>query len=621
MAPVLNTCTGMSEVEVQEAFLAAPPLLASTILDLTVKSPNFLMDVPEYQVWPEGNGTRMDQLVFKGAMPQIERGFDAWTSQTNNTGCDPCEGPNCGYNWTGFGGTAMERKAMDLMSRDFKSPGYCIKMIQTTAHFDQVFNKIVENLYRQTAFFKEQNIAFNLLQMFTKKYVVDSEGPKPNNENPYVYRAAGTATLGTLNMLLLEFFYEYMRRMPDVIPYDVVDGAPIYAMLVSNQMLSHMYRDDPQLRQDARFSGVANDLLMKYNFISSIRGMFIPAPILYPRRFYLEETTGEPIEVLPFVNGVPGEVGVYTSFNPDYESLTTHEEVILHGKHPFTLWTQPTLESLGNGTSFGPEFSFMQNWMWVNPMTIPDPFRRVGFFATSATLGVSPQFSEGMFAILLTRPHKKLTAVFQSEPLCPPTPVDCDNTVPAVGCPCPLILSSFANPTVEGNFFINVSVPLDVAAEDTVQFGINTGGYLTGEVVTISEDGKSVEVTFTEGLDYLGLCDRFTSIFCDDTLGCYADVIDWMVNCLDATRIDVVLSNPIKAVTAADVVTVYFGDGTSDESVTVVSVDMTTNTWVLDLGATAFCNTVGGITAVCVPTATDATCPGCAGITITQCET
>lgn len=619
MSPVLQACN-MSEAEVQEAFLAAPPLIASTILDLTIKSPSFLRDVPEFENWPAGNGTTMQQLIFRGAMPQIERGLEKWTSQSNNTGCDPCEGPNCSYNWTPFGGTSMERKAVELEDREFRSPSYCIKQIQTTAHFDQVFGKVVENLYRQVDFFKEQNIAFNILQMLAKKYVVDSSGPQPNPENPYVYRRAGTATLGSLNILLLEYFYEFMRRIPDVIPYDVIDGAPIYGMLCSNQLQAHLWRDDPQLRQDVRFSGAANDLLMKYNFISSIRGMFIPAPILYPRRFYLEVSTGEPIEVLPFVNGVPGEVGVYTSFNPLYESQTTHEEVILMGKHPFKLWVNPTLETLGENTSFGPEFSFMQNWMWVNPMTIQDPFRRVGYFATSASMGVSPQFSEGIFGLLVPRPPKALAVTFFPEPLCPPETVSCNNEVPDVGCPCPLILGVFPNPITAGNFFIQLSVPTDASEGDDIQFGINTGGYLTGEVAAVSADGKSVEATFTDGEDFLAVCDRFTSIFCDNTLGCYADVVKYAPNCADNTRIDLILSNPIKADTAADVITIYYGDGTS-ASVTVVSVDMTINKWIVDVGGSAFCNQVGGILAVCVPTSTDATCPGCAGVTITQCAT
>ena len=60
----------MSESQVQEAFLASPPLIAQQILDLTIKHPNWLRDIYEVDQWPTGNGTIMEQLVFRGTMPQ-----------------------------------------------------------------------------------------------------------------------------------------------------------------------------------------------------------------------------------------------------------------------------------------------------------------------------------------------------------------------------------------------------------------------------------------------------------------------------------------------------------------------------------------------------------------------
>jgi len=206
------------------------------------------------------------------------------------------------------------------------------------------------------------------------------------------------------------------------------------------------------------------------------------------------------------------------------------------------------------------------------------------------------------------------------EPICPPDPVDCDNLVPDVGCPCPLILGAIPNPITSGQYFINLAVPIVAEVSDTIQFGINTGGYVTGSVVALSSDGRSVQVSISEGAEFLGQCDRFTSIFCDNTLGCFADVIKYAPNCSDATRIDLILSNPIKAVTASNPITIYYGNGTS-ATVTVVSVDMTINKWIVDVGGSNFCDQVGGILAVCVPTTTDATCPGCGGTIITQCET
>lgn len=605
----------LSPETVTTAFLAAPNYIARQILDLTLKQPNFQMDVPAMEQMPHGTGSSIEQIVFRGSMPEIERGLAAWASQGDNAGCDPCAGPNCSYHWTEFPASAWERKKAVLAERQFRTPAYCVKDIQTTRDFETVFGKIIENMYKQTRFFKSVNVNQNVQQSLTKKYVVDSGGPKANTENPYVYRPIGSVTLSALNITLLEFFYEYMSRSDATEPYDMVDGAPIFALQASRQLISHMYRDDSSLRQDARFSGAANNLLSKYNFQSTIRGMFIPAPIQYPRRFNVD--SGVLVEVLPLVNGVIAESGFYTGPNPLYE-LATHEEVLIHGRDPFKLVWRPTVESLGSNTSFGPEPGFMDYWQWINPQTIQDPFRRVGYFATAISLGVLPQYSEGMYGIVVARPGIGLTAVFNPVPTCPPTAPTCSNEVAAVGCPCPLILGVTANPVTAGEYFFTLAVPLDSAIEpeDTVQVGTNTGGYVVATVVAISSDRLSFSATLAG--DVVPDNCTFVSLFCDNTMGCYSDVIAYAPTS-DVQNMSLTLENPIKADTAADVVTVYFGDGTSTTTPTVVSVDMVNNVWVIDFGAT-FVDNVGGIVGICVPTATDASCPACGfGPTVTQC--
>jgi len=615
----------ISPEQVTTAFLSAAPYFAKEILDLTVKRPMFTLDVPKMTQMPLGEGSTIEQLVFRGSMPEIERGFDKWRAIANNSGCDLCPSPDCSYLWTEFPASAWERKRATLQEREFKTPAYCVKAIQTTRDFENVFNKIVQIMYQQTTWFKELNIVQNLLTGLSKKFVVDSNGPRPNTENPYVYRAVGAATLSALNITLLEFFYEQMRRMVDVEPYDMVDGSPLYGMQCSQQLISHMYRDDQSLRWDARFSSAADDLLTKYNFQSTIRSMFIPASIQYPRRFNLN-AGGEVEEVLPVVNGIPGEVGTYTGPNPAYE-MATFEEVLLHGRDPFEIAWRPTTDSLGSNTSFGPdgaEPGFMDYWAWINPQTNEDPFRRVGYFATAISLGVLPQYSEGMFGVLVARPNIGLTAMYMPVPSCPPEAPVCDNSVPDVSCPCGTILTVTANPLTAGQYFFNLAVPLDDSVEplDVIQLGIATGGYINATIVSagISADRLTFAATLPDGV--IVTCnDFFTTLFCDNTLGCYSDVITYSLNCDDATRVNVYLEYPIKADTAADVVTVYFGDGTTSTTATVVSVDMTQNLWVIDLGATNFCDQVGGVAGICVPTATDATCPACGfGPTVTQCE-
>lgn len=614
----------LTQQQVTEAFLAAPPAIARQVYNQTIKVPNWVSELWEMEAFPLGQGTQMQQLILRGQMPAIERGFQGWKKLNNNAGCDPCEGPSCSYNIKQMGGTGIERLSFELMARDFQSPTYCIKEIQTTAHYEQIFAQVVRNLYRQIAFEKEQNIGFNFLTSLAKKYVIDSGGAQPNPENPYFYRPQGGATLSGLNIEMLESFYEYMRLQPDAVPYDNVNGAPIFAMECSPQLLSRLYRDDPQLRQDVRFSGLANDLVSKYNFVSTIRGMFIAAPILYPRRFFYDSDAVAWVEVLPFINGVPMEIGSFTDVNPDYinPSIATHEEVLLHGKYPFKVYYLPTETTLGQNTSFGPEYSFMNAWSWINPLTPTDPARREGFFFTSATIGLSPQFSRAIYGLLVQRPGNGLMFSINPQPTCPVTPVDCNNDVPAVGCPCPLITNASTSP-ISGNTVIELAVPLAPVpiADATLQFGIDTGGYLVGTVVDAAADGSAVEVTFPAGTD-LGICNHFTSIFCDNTLGCFATVQSQCVQ--GTTSLKVILSNPIKADTNNDEVVVTYVDGTTEQVEVNGTPNLSTLEWILDGFNTAFTPGTCGVPAIvsiCVPPATDATCPACGGPTYTQCTT
>lgn len=619
------------EVEVQQAFLAAPPMIAQQIVDLTIKHPSWLRDVFQVDYWPEGEGTTMQQIVVRGTMPPIERDFKAWKHLDNSTnlGCVPCNGPDCSYNMSTLGGHGFDRKIVPLMRREFRSPSYCVSEIQTYYQFKETMAKIMELLYAQIDFFKEQSIALNVLTGIAKKIVVDANGAHGNTQNPYVYRNSLGATLSTLNIYILEWLYEWMRKIPSCIPYDMQNGNPLFALSCSHQLLSHMYRDDPNMRQDMRSNNeYARDLVDKYNFTTSIRGMFLPAPILTPRRFNIS-AAGEAQEVLPYVSGIPMEIGSYTGINPAYESAT-HEEVLIHGRDPFKLFVNKTVTSIGGGTDFGPEFEYFNAWKWVNPETVEDPLRRVGFFVTSGTLGISQQYSEGVFGLLVARPLLRNMATYNPDQTVLPTASAVDNSIPPVGgCPCPLILGVTPNPVTANSYFAMFAIAPHVEVQGTIQFGLLSGGYVTGTVTAVSSDGLSVAFTLPAGTD-VDLCTQFTTVYCDDQLGCYSEVLSVSCCRTGATGVvDVYLKRPLKAVTVGDVVYAYMGDGTT-QHLQVVTVDMINNIWSLEYAAgygptddpdgdggtnleDDMCCDRHGIIAICVPPETDATCPACGG--------
>lgn len=612
----MNQC--LSEVAVNEAFIVNAPLISEAIRNHTIQSPNWYRDCFTATPWPTGEGTLMQEFTVRSELPQIEEGFDEWALVDDPSGCGDICAPNGAYNMSTLGGHAFQSKITRLMSRDFKSPEYNVKMIQNTRQYEEVFRLIVQNMQNQIDFQKEFNIGQNYMTMLAKKLVIDSNGFQSNTEDPYVYRPKGNTVLSALTVNGLEFLYEFMRRSPDMVPFMYNNGMPTFSFVASPQLIARMYRDDPTLRADIRDSSMADDLVKRYNFTSTIRDMFLPVPYLYPRRFRWDGSKW--VRILPFVKGLPGIVGTFTGINPAYEdpSYATHEEVIIHGKDPFGLYYQPTVQTLGENSSFGPEPGFWDTFEWINPVTREDPARRQGFYFTTATIGLKANNSESIFAILVPRaPTSTMIAFYPAAPT-PPVVEASTNVVPAVGCPTPMIKSVTPHPVTAGRYFVVLEVPTDAEANDVIQLGMTTGGYVNATVVTVSSDGKALEVSISGDLPD---CDRFVSLYAGEGLGCSAKVRSYSSPVAgDATRIRLTLDRPIKADTASDTVTLFYGDG-STASATVVTADMIGNVWVVDLGSSAFSDTVGGIVKVCVPTATDATCPACTAdiISVGQC--
>lgn len=617
------------------AFLAATPDIAQEIKDFSFRMPMWLADNWELKRW-EATDNVMQQLIFRGSMPQVERGFNLWKQLASSAGCSPCVS-DCSYNWSKFGGHGFQRQMISLMERQFRTDNYCVNSIKTTLEYEQTFEKIIENIQYQVAFFKEYNIGFNFLTGIALKGMVDGSGLRFNTADPYVYRNVGTATLSKLTTGITTKIYESLRRRQTVTPFDIVNGRPVYAISASDELLDALYMQDPTARQDLRFSSAADAVLNRYNFMSTIRGQWINAPIMYPRRFLNPvDNGGAWIEVFPYVNNIPAEVGTFSDLNPAWESAP-YEEVLFYGRSPFSLFYRDQITSIGSGTDFGPEPSFMNQWLWVNIQTDCDPFRREGYFATSIEMALSAQYSDGVYGFIFPRPPTTLISEYWPAPVCPPSDSECDNTVPAITtCPCPLVLSAVPNAFTAGLYTLTFATPIDAVVEDTIQIGIATGGYLTGEVVQITSDGLTLEIQFS-ATTVITDCNGFTAVFCDNTLGCSSTVLT-ACDCRAGETGDVklVLANNIKAVTTGQLIVGFMGDGTQVEFLLTADADLVNNTYLVEYGpgygptddptgagmtaleADLVCDR-NGVVRVCVPPETDATCPECGGAVLTAC--
>lgn len=616
------TCQTAHDV-FNQAFLAGTPDIAAEILDLSYSMPMWLSELWELKPWT-ATDTVMQQLVFRGSLPEVERGFDKWKKLASSAGCSPCTN-DCSYNTTTFDGHGFERRLVSLMRREFETPEYCVNEIRSSLEFEQTFAKIIEDIQKQVSFFKEYNIGLNFLTGIAKKLIVDGGGIKGNSQDPYSYRPLGTAVLSKLNFRMLSKIYEGLRRRSDVIPFDLQNGMPLYAISASDELMDDLFIADPNARADLRFSSGVDALLTRYNFMSSVRGQFLNAPLLYPRRFEYLSTGWE--EIFPFVNGLPAEIGSFSDLNPDWENAS-YEEVLVYGKSPFTVYYRDQLTTIGSGTSFGPEPTFMNTWLWINNQTDCDMFRRVGKYATSIEMALAPQWSGGVYGIMVPRPSASSVVEYYVDDATVPSSSESTNVVPDVGLPCQLITAAIQKPTDPTRWYLTFSSALATAVNSTVNLAIDSGGFLVGTVQSKSTDNLNVEMSFPAGTVF-GNCKRFVSVYCTTTASCTSDVIS-TCECRSGVvgSFGLILEEPIRAVTTGEIIYGYMGDGTV-QHLSIVSVDQLNNVWnvqyAVGSGPTSDptqptltpadnlgvnCDR-GGVLRVCVPTSSDATCTAC----------
>lgn len=617
----------ISSEQSRQAFIANAPLIAKTIKNMELQAPNWYRDLLKPEPWPEDAGLSLQELEYNGELPQAEEGFGTWELLDDPSGCGPICTPNCGYNFYPLEGNAFTSKTFRIMRKDFRTPDFCVTSIASTRDFQQVFSAMVQGFYNQIAFHKEVNVGQNYMSQITLKYMVDSAGFKPNSGDPFSYLPLGSTTLSAPTIDALEFFYQQIRMMPNITPYGYSNNMPLYAAVASPELLTSIYRDDPKIRTDLRYAAAGdaaygNDLIQRYNLNYTIRDMFLPIGYLTPRRFRWDNSAGVWVRVLPWVKGVKGTVGTFTSINPQYmdPSYATHEEMIIHGMNPFGIYTRQDPMTLGEGSSFGPQpgNGFWDNFQWSNPETRDDPGRLVGFYWTRAQIALMARSQ--CFAIMWPRkPLSTMVRFYNPNLVCPPEATTCDNELAAPGCPEPTISAFYPSPVTEGNYFVTFTVPVDAAAEDILLLESTSGGYTSAEVVTASSDGLSFEVTITGDVSS---CPRYFRLWNIYDMACSARVEKYSTVSGDATQLDLVLSAPIRAYQNTQAVLLKYGDGTTQTATVVASgVDITKNIWRVDIGSSAFVDDVNGIVEICVPTTTVSSCPGCTGPTESQCET
>lgn len=583
------------------------------IADRTYQMARYWVDLYPVRGFPDGAGLRLDKIRFFGDIGPQYDSFTGWRkvqiSRPSAEGALCGDNDGCGYVWEDVG-HGIETVSFDLMQRDLRTKPICIKDIRTFFQYQETQNLIFQNLANISANMREQ-LNRNAAQAFAIKYIALPGLPTAQSD-PHAFPTIPSGVeVGRLTYRMLLNFYSILAQEAGAYALGSVNGFPAFGIVGHPETLYDMYYENPEIRKDMRWCQKTScELIDRYNFLETF-GPFILMPDMYAPR-YNRDANGVLHRVFPFDRNLPIEIGTRPITNPAYHTAE-YELVLFLTKDLFNLRTRRPLSSVGGATDFDAEVGMFE-WKWHNPDRECDPYRRVGRYVTTAEIGVEPGEFTDIPAVLVKRRPNYLGIEYWDTCTNPPEPVECTNVLPSQPCPCPTVMG-VCGAVEDDELVFTFDRDSALNEDDTVEIDTVNGSYVSGTVEEVSSDGTKVRVSFSEvPCKEAG---HYTTLRCLDTSYCTAKVLESKLCNILSNQVVLVLDRLLRAA-GADVVTLFLNNGDTLD-VTIASVDTGNLQYTVGMTYAQFCDG-GGVCSVCVPAATDATCPGCDGSGLVDCE-
>lgn len=591
------------------AFREAEPYIEREIRDRTYQMARFLVDFAPVKLFNDGIGYTQTKVRFYGDIgPQFDS-MDGWRrEQRSRPIADSHQDAHdaCGYIWEEVG-HGFEELQWFLLKRDLRTPDICIEDIRTFWEYEQMQDLIFKNLADITVNMREQ-VNRNAIIDFSVKYVLTSNGLEANTLNPRSLPNLGTAgtnrvTVGKLNFRILKRLYNALLREAAPYALETINGRPVFGIMASDDVLDDLYLEDATVRTDLHYSNMSSELLTRYNFMESIRNMFITIPDIYAPR-YTVDTSGNLTRVFPYERDVVIQSGTRPAPNPDYDNAP-YELVTILCKELFCLRTRKAISSVGGQTDFDAETGMFE-WKWHNPPRYCDPNRRVGYYFANGRIGIEPGDFTDIPAVLVARRPAKLDVAFWPNPECPPVESSCNNSLPSQGCPLPNIAGCCADITDNNvlQFSLTSALANTTNVGDAIAVRMANGGIASGTIDSLSADFLKVAIDFGEVVSCKP--NWYLQIVSSPLEKCASVVIEDA--CLSNGNRSLRLENLINSTVVANIVVKVLLSSNEWINATVVSVAKDTLTYVVTPASTL---TDQCITKICVPTTVVATCPDC----------
>jgi len=589
-----------SEEQVNLMFKRAEQFIDDQIADRTYNMSRYWVDLYPVKPFPDGAGLTLDKVRFYGDIGPQYDGFDGWRKlQISNSGGLGGDNDGCAYKWEDVG-HGMETVSYDLMQRDLRTKPICVKDIRTFFQYQETQNLIFQNLANISANMREQ-LNRNATMRLAIKHVA-LPGLPFNTANPHQLPVIPAGVeVGRLTYRLLLQMYHPLAQEAGNYSLATIDGMPSFGVVAHPETLQDMVYEDPEIRKDLReCDDTACSLIKRYNFLDSI-GPFILMPDLFAPR-YDRDAAGVLSRIFPYDRSLPIEFGQRPITNEAYHSAE-FELVLILTRDLFSLRTRRPITSVGGATNFDSEAG-MFLWKWHNPERCEDPYRRVGRYVSTAEIGVEPGDFTDTSAILVKRKPGYAGIDFWPVEVCPPDPVVCDNILP-LECPCPQIVG-VCDAIDPQELLVTFDKVTGAVALDVIELVTVNGSFVSVTVTTVSADGLSLLVNF--GVDVHVEPGFLVELRCLDVSFCSSEVIKTGLCGIVGNTVDLILCRLIKA-TVADTITLNFCNG-EQQDVPITVADTAALTYTVTLAYADYCAN-GGVKSVCVPTATDASCPDC----------
>ncbi len=590
----------------------SPQYLDEQIAVRNNKNPSYWRDMFPIKTFPDGVGLNLDKLrFFPDYGPQYD-GFDGWRKLQISRSA--AEAAKCGehdacatkFEKVQFG---TEVLSYSLMQRDLATDQICIKDIRTFWQYLEFQNQIYKMLGDISNNVREQ-LNRNAAYAFANNHVALPGLPTDADPKKLPNIPSGVE-VGKLTYRLLKSLYPSYQAEAGEYSIANLAGQPMFGVIASSETLDDMVMEDDGLRQDLRYcAGESCKLIKQYNFLDAI-GPFVLMPDENVPR-YNRDANGNLIRVFPLLRDVPIQNGVRVATNMEYHNAE-FERVLIMVRGLFTLRARRPLTTVGGQTNFGPEPSMFE-WEWFNVKSDSNPFRRYGKYITTGEIGIEPGDFTDVISIIVKRRPAFSGIQYWPEEVCPNGEDTCDQTLGGSACPCPQIIDQFSAVDENELVFIFDRSP-GWAAEDVVEIELITGGSVQVTVQEVSSDGTRVRVDF--GAPTCVEPGRYVGAKCAETDFCSADVQKVELGGISSNAIKLILSRPIRA-GVGDTITLFTGDGESTD-VPITAVNANTLEYTVTMTYAAYYAARGAI-AVCVPTATEATCPGCEVSQLEDCE-